>query len=199
MQVFIPFTEHKESVGSLDNSRLIKQALEATQILDVILGVPTLDGKPRTGWVNHPAVIMWKKYPQFLISYLEANILELKRRGIKTTYAEKKLASYIKDEIVIPVWWGDDKVHKSHRYRLLQKPLEEFLKRGSWDKTSVNWYLGLKWDELEEDFLSYEYEWPAECDGSYILQRKATKLSILSKQKIKDLNLDIAMRNIRES
>ena len=62
MQTFLPYKSFKQSAQVLDNKRLGKQRVETLQILN------TLTGKS-TGWVNHPAVKMWRGYEKALCAY----------------------------------------------------------------------------------------------------------------------------------
>jgi hypothetical protein len=176
MQTFVPFDDLARCFSSLDNKRLLKQAIETCQIYD------SISGKTK-GWTNHPAVHAWKYNPGFLREYLKANIVEIQRRNYKCNYALEKLDLWPQLDSSCPAWWGSD-VHFSHRCRLLQKPIEEFLKYQNWDKTTVDWYLDLNWQEANmEDLLHYEYLWPVYINSEqFVLGRKVSKESIKRKQ-----------------
>ena len=139
MQIFIPYPTFDDSVKCLDKRRLQKQNLETTQILDAILNLPTKSGKERKGWLNHPALVMWKNHPGALTDYLERGIVECNSRGIKTDYVQDRLNLYRSlnacQDRTLPIWWGDIKVHNSHKSRLLQKGFEELFKK---QKTAQN-------------------------------------------------------------
>ena len=66
MQTFLPYPDFKQSAACLDYRRLGKQRVEGVQILKAILGEKSLNGKPYKGWLNHPATLMWKPYPDAL-------------------------------------------------------------------------------------------------------------------------------------
>ena len=187
MQVFIPFADFRESAKSLDNTRLNKQILEATQILDIIYNLPTKTGKPRTGFLSHPAVTMWKPYGSALQEYTSQCILEAESRDISVVNYIERMKIYPKHELVMPVWWGDEKIHSSHRARLLQKPFEEWIKRNfDWSKTNIEWYQLMDWEEkLDPDLMDKEYLWPTETEHGYELLVRVSKEGLKNKQKIK--------------
>ena len=62
MQIFLPYKSFKKSAETLDFQRLGKQRVEALQIINIIEGNPRKDGLPYKGWINHPCIIMWRKY-----------------------------------------------------------------------------------------------------------------------------------------
>ena len=66
-----------EYIGyTLDRKRLNKQKVEANQILKASLGLTK-------GWVNHPAVLMWKGYPNALKYYFNEITHACIYRGFK--------------------------------------------------------------------------------------------------------------------
>jgi len=69
MQTFLPYKSFTKSAQVLDYKRLGKQRVEAMQIFNALTGVPTKSGKAYTGWLNHPAVVMWKDYEEALLLY----------------------------------------------------------------------------------------------------------------------------------
>jgi hypothetical protein len=127
MQTFVPYADMHESAVVLDNKRLNKQLLEGRQIYNIIS-----DGRTTGGWVSHPAVKMWRNHDNALYSYLENIMLECEFRGIAT---EKNWSAITKmhdnnwdrgDNIVMPPWWGDERVHESHRNNLYIKDPEYY-------------------------------------------------------------------------
>ena len=127
MQTFVPYTDFSESAASLDNKRLNKQLLEGRQIYQIIV-----ERRMHGGWVNHPAVKMWRNYDNALYSYLDAIKSECNKRTIST---EKNWSAILHlyhrnwdrgNEIVMPPWWGDDRVHLSHRQNLYTKDPEYY-------------------------------------------------------------------------
>jgi hypothetical protein len=176
MQVFMPYADYKKSVQALDKKRLVKQSLEATQLLDIIFNLPTKSGKPRKGWMNHPALIAWKDTPGALIEYLIHNATEMKARGCKTDYVDRKLQEYKKftTSLQNPIWLGDEEIHSSHRFRLLQKGFEEKFnvisyKYGDAEKAdeTIMWYSSFGWEEMKDDeFFMKEYFWPINLTSS---------------------------------
>ena len=127
MQTFVPYTTFTESAAALDSKRLNKQLLEGRQIYNI------LRLKLTTGaWVNHPAVKMWRNYNTALFHYLTAIKNECDFRGIKTdTNWQAILRMRDSDygtgvNLVMPPWWGDERVHLSHRQNLYNKNPEYY-------------------------------------------------------------------------
>jgi hypothetical protein len=159
MQTFLPYatTDFLKIAESLDNKRLNKQALEGWQIL---LTLTSLDpeGNNRTpkGWVNHPAVKMWRGSEAMLYTYILAMTYEWVSRGYKTTIGDKATSTLeVAEERGRvgrrqPVWMLSqdkyDAIASSHRKALLCKDYE--------------WYSQFGWDEDEGVApTSYEYIW----------------------------------------
>jgi len=135
MQTFLPYESFKESAQVLDYRRLGKQRVEALQIFNALTGVPTKSGKAYTGWLNHPAVVMWKGYEEALLLYKNKMIEEWILRGYNNTME----MIGVSDNVSTPNWLGDEKVHASHRSNLLRK--------------DYKFYSQYKW--LEPDNLEY--------------------------------------------
>lgn len=122
MQVFVPVPDIVESLEILDGPRLRKQRVEAKQLIDTILDRPTASGKPRKGWYNHPAAVMFRQYLPCLIYYYNMSLVVNEGRGgVNNKLQPEYLPVNSLDEIVYPHWWGDDEIHKTHRGRLLFK------------------------------------------------------------------------------
>lgn len=110
MQTFLPVPSLGLSVELLDTKRLGKQRVEAYQILRVLQGVTT-------GWRNHPAVLMWKGYESALTHYMNLCIAEWIRRRRNNTMK----ILYTPAKFLLPPWFGDDRLHASHRSNLKRK------------------------------------------------------------------------------
>ena len=163
MQTFVPLTESFEQVASvLDKQRLNKQALEGWQIMMTLLELDP-DGNHRNpkGWVNHPAVKMWRGHEIALHRYIMAMVDEWKRRGYKSTIGDKATATITRAfELGLiepgqgnPSWISDytmfKKVAATHRMALLNKDYE--------------WYSQFGWEEdpgVKPE--TYEYLWPVD-------------------------------------
>jgi hypothetical protein len=162
MQTFVPYADLHESAVVLDNKRLNKQLLEGRQIYNILV-----ENRTKGGWVNHPAVKMWRNYDNALYAYLENVMLECVFRGIST---EKNWSAITQmhegnwgrgSNIVMPPWWGDERVHQSHRNNLYVKDPEyyaEFVHDGRvscCDKCNYFWpthtlYYNLEMEEKVE-------------------------------------------------
>jgi hypothetical protein len=134
MQTFVPYTDIRECAESLDYRRLGKQRVEVLQILRASMKVPGKEGSSwkagQVGWSNHPATKMWKGHLSGLIAYGVAICDEWISRGYKDTCRDKILQCGIPDEMDMPLWWGDEKVHSSHRANLLRKFPEHYAQFG---------------------------------------------------------------------
>lgn len=137
MQTFLPYPNFTASAMCLDRARLGKQRVEALQISRSLLGLTS-------GWSNHPAVRMWRGCEAALDLYRDVMIREWIRRGYQNNMPI--VFSNIRDaeSVVMPPWLGDERVHSSHRSRLLMKDPEWY---GQW-----NW----------SDEPGQEYHWPEE-------------------------------------
>ena len=133
MQTFLPYSNIEKSLKVLDSRRLGKQRVEAYQILNIILNRTN-----KKGWRNHPAVRMWKKYPNALKVYFNSAIKEWISRGYKNNMKLEK----VRGKIVFPDWFGNKKFHSSHKGNLLRK-----------DKL---FYSTFRWKESPE----LSYVWP---------------------------------------
>jgi hypothetical protein len=161
MQTFVPLTTSFEDIAKvLDNKRLNKQALEGWQILMTLLELdPQGNHRIPKGWVNHPAVRMWKGHEMALYRYIDAMVVEWKRRGYKSTIGDKAKATIMRalelgllsDVSTNPGWLSNPQTFKdvaaSHRLALLSKDYE--------------WYSQFGWKEdLGYRKETYEYVWP---------------------------------------
>jgi hypothetical protein len=145
MQTFVPIsTSFAASLAVLDYKRLGKQRVEALTIYNTIR-----KNDPR-GWGSHPIVRMWKDNQFALLVYGLTACNEWKKRG----YVDNIHASFI-DALVnhpyeiehfnntgqysLPWWWGDDRVHSSHRASLLMKD-RAYYKQFGWHETPKSDY-----------------------------------------------------------
>jgi hypothetical protein len=138
MQTFLPYSDFKKSLESLDNKRLGKQRVEAYQIISAITGRTRKDGKPYKGWVSHPCSIMWKPYVNALRQYYNDSIDVWKSRGFKNTM-EYEL---IEGEFILPHWLGCEELHSSHKANLLRKDYDYYSKHG-WNDNPEDPYVWL--------------------------------------------------------
>jgi hypothetical protein len=144
---------------TLDNKRLHKQALEGWQIMLVLLELDP-DGNHREprGWVNHPAVKMWRGSEHELLMYVLSMVTEWRHRGYKSTLNEKALHTFARGVAIgktssknpVPKWMRDpvkfEAIASSHRKALLAKNYE--------------WYSQFGWaEDTGSAPASYEYIW----------------------------------------
>jgi hypothetical protein len=117
VQTFLPYSDFYKSGYALDPRRLGKQRVETLQILNSLF--------ENKGWVNHPAVKMWRGYEQLLAVYgLTMCIIWVDKYGFKDT-CYSKIGKYITStnifDIPCPPWLGDEEFHESHRSNLMRK------------------------------------------------------------------------------
>mgnify|MGYP001228587229 CR=1 FL=1 len=137
MQTFLPLPDLRASAQALDYKRLGKQRVEAKQIHDIVSGKRTSGG-----WVNHPAVTMWRDYPDALAMYHNAVIAEWVARGYKNNMPYLPIPN---GEIIMPRWFDNDAFHSAHRRMLLYK--------------NPTFYSEYGWPETN-DGIKGEYIWP---------------------------------------
>ncbi len=122
MQTFVPYPDVTLSAACLDRQRLGKQRVEVLQILNALAN--------GGGWEHHPAVQMWRGHERALAWYGIGICREWRSRGYQDTCAVK-IADLVCEndwpaERGWPGWWGDARVHASHRSNLLRKDLKHY-------------------------------------------------------------------------
>lgn len=164
MQTFVPETTSFKAIAKvLDRQRLNKQALEGWQVLMTLLELdPQGNHRVPKGWVNHPAVKMWRGYEPALNQYIQQMVIEWKERGYKSTIGDKAQATMLRAQelgrvdlttMVFPEWMQDadfySELASSHRTALLNKDYE--------------WYSQFDWPEdsgVRPE--TYDYIWPVQ-------------------------------------
>ena len=134
MQTFLPYRDFSKTAKCLDYRRLGKQRVEVLQILKAL-------NNESGGWINHPAVKMWRGYESALVEYGIEICREWKRRGYKDT-CMGKIKSYRNGKVKYPSWLGGYKFHNSHKSNLTRKFPEHY---------------GKLWPNVSDDL---EYVWP---------------------------------------
>lgn len=130
MQTFLPYSDFEKSISCLDSKRLGKQRVEAYQILEIVSG-----NRTSGGFVNHPIVHMWKGYSRALSYYMNICISKWIERGFRNNMKIIRLESR---NIEFPDWFGDERLHSSHRANLLRKDYEFYSKYG-WEENDMNY------------------------------------------------------------
>ena len=131
MQTFLPYPDFEKSIRILDSSRRNKQAVESSQLITVLDSsykkfFPHRNQNPNSkGWINHPAVKLWKGYLDALILYYNINLeICIEEYGVKF---EKLVPLPMKNRIAcLPPWFGWELFHLSHRSNLLSKKPEYY-------------------------------------------------------------------------
>ena len=113
MQTFLPYPNFLDSAYVLDRQRLGKQRVEVKQILNA------LDGNSK-GWVNHPAVQMWRGYEPALAFYGAVICSMWLERGYKDSLLPF-FGERMTDDFEMPPWLGNEDFHLSHQSNLVRK------------------------------------------------------------------------------
>lgn len=143
MQTFLPYSDFDKSAKCLDYRRLGKMRIEARQVLDIITGRAEPNKNGKVAWEHHPAVSMWRGYPEALAAYMNACIREWKKRG----YVNNMELIEVQPNYKKPPWIGSRKFHRSHKEALLFKAPEYYKK--------FRWKVEAK----------YDYVWPTGKKG----------------------------------
>lgn len=138
MQTFLPFVSFRGSAEVLDNKRLGKQRVETMQIMQVLCGVKLdSDGEPirhePKGWVNHPAVRMWRGHESELMRYQFAVVDEWLSRGFADTCHGKTARIFMERPDLprigpTPPWLLDRDFRRSHQSNLVRKDPDHYRK-----------------------------------------------------------------------
>lgn len=138
MQTFLPYEDFEKTARCLDYRRLGKQRVETMQIMNALSGLSS-------GWVNHPATLMWEGHELTLLKYQEAIIDEWIERGYADNVCLQKTLlafDHLNGPFSDPWWLGREEFHDSHKSNLLKKDFE--------------WYSQFGWSVDD----SLEYWWP---------------------------------------
>lgn len=120
VQTFLPYPDFHLSAQVLDPLRLGKQRVEAMQVLNAL-------GRTTGGWLNHPAVRMWRGYEDALVLYALAMCDTWRALGRADTVREQMLERCPGGEppavsrVAFPTWLGDEAFHRSHQSNLVRK------------------------------------------------------------------------------
>lgn len=130
MQTFLPYPNFKQSLKCLDRSRLGKQRSECLIMINALRGASK-------GWVNHPATRMWAGYEEALMVYHNMCIDEWESRGYVNN-----MEKFIVDPraVKMPHWWGDTRLHSSHRAALMFKAPDHYNKFGWTEEAELNYF-----------------------------------------------------------
>ena len=126
MQVFVPYPSPIDVAKCMDRRRLLKQILEADQILDAISG-------QSNAWKNHPVTKMYFKHGLWLVTYRQC--LHLYFHG------NVKTAEYFSQDAddIRPPFLTDDFCDQ-HKRRLYTKAPEFYPQFAEYGTSEENWY-----------------------------------------------------------
>lgn len=122
--IFLPYADFKRSLECLDDKRVGKQRVEASQIINTIIKMKS-NPDMKMGWKNHPALQSWKDNLNALVDYYNKSLEEFASRGFKNI---KLQPMEIKGDIVYPWWLGYSQIHLSHQASLIRKKPDYYIK-----------------------------------------------------------------------
>lgn len=132
LNIFIPYPIFTAIFKCLDWRRLGKQRVEAFQVLNIT---------DKLGFSHHPILDMWRGYEDVLKVYFNNCVIEWVRRGYNNNMAFE-YRDNPGSPLIPPPWWGNERIHASHRSNLLRKDPE--------------WYSRFGWKEPD----NLPYIWP---------------------------------------
>lgn len=131
MQTFLPLAD-LECIKLLDPKRLGNQVYNEAAII--------IKGE---SWLHHPASKMWRGYEVALAQYCLYGLEALESRGKIYWEWIDFYSNYLNSgDLILPPWFGDERIHSSHRAALLYK--------------DFNYYKQFEWKEKPE----MRYYWP---------------------------------------
>lgn len=140
MQTFLPYSDFYKSSQALDRLRLGKQRIETWQLYLSLTN-------PSYGWKNHPASKMWKGYEIALLHYGVANCETWISRGYNDSLLPRfknALENHAGVPYEFPWWLGNEKLHSSHRSRLLAKKPDWYSQFGWTEPTNIPYWWPVK-------------------------------------------------------
>jgi len=146
MQTFLPVKSFVRSMEFLDVSRLGKQRIEATQILEILLQQNFFTKENQSaapfqknygGFNRHPAVMMWVGHEQWLALYQNCCIGEWESRGYRNSIVRVPYDTKLQPP---PPWLGYEPFHLSHRSNLLRKFPAHYRKFWPYDPSDLPYY-----------------------------------------------------------
>ena len=159
--VWVPYPNFRLSVHVLDSQRLGVQIGQCLHILRMLAGHRE-GGKDR----YHATTMAWSQHPEALCMYTEFAIDEVNLRGHKFEHPSPRSPEGLKvyglpkewksDNPIIPEWIGIERIHASHRSRLLKK--------------DFGWYSQFAWTETP----MVNVQWPGKMPrvGDYVVNEK---------------------------
>lgn len=133
MQTFLPYNNFSKSADILDKRRCWQQVRESHLIYRTVIG-------ESEGWKNHPAVRMWAPYDRALALYYNMFFQTCKEKWQIKIRAYTPLFLLSGENVVLPNWLGDERLHASHRSNLLRKNYEYYSQFNWTENTDLPYY-----------------------------------------------------------
>lgn len=123
MITWLPYPDFLESIGALEMSDLNHQRADVIKILDVI----HQNGSRWSGWVDHPAVSMWRGHEVTLCEYGLLCCEETSARGATNGNHKGKIEIHMdwatsgRYTLEKPSWFGEPTFHIAHQSNLIRR------------------------------------------------------------------------------
>lgn len=131
MITFLPYEAFVDSAKVLDRLRLGKQRLETLWLLKQLNDL---------AYRNYPLVKMWRNHTNLLVQYGCTICLEWMDRGYTDNLYDEIKSFETKIVETKPSWLGDERLHASHRGRLLAKNPAYYVKFGWTDSPRADYF-----------------------------------------------------------
>lgn len=128
---FIVVSDFEENARLLSTEHIVKQRVEAKQILDAL--------QRGTGWKHHPITRAWAGFEDCLKYYYNCIVHEFIRRGGNNT-----MPYFDIPKVILRPWWTSwNPLHQSHRAMLIRK--NPYFYRTQFTVESKYWGYGYIW------------------------------------------------------
>jgi len=155
MITFLVWEDYAENARILDNRRLGKQRVEASQIIRILERLQSGEKKGEIPWSKHPIIKCWEGYLPSLKQYYNAVVSEWVRRGFRNNMPLYPL----EDCASKPPWVFNEKVCYAMYAQLILKDFAQYNPSHLKDKVSTPLYTFLT--ALPKEYLSFGYIWPS--------------------------------------
>lgn len=164
MITLLPYADFVKSARCLDNAHLILQIKDVNEILDLLNG-ELQDSDPR---FSHKSVQMWRGHEFQLAEYGITLCTELKLRDVpevfikdlgmyqrRIEWQQQMVTSGTNYTVDMPYWFGDSKIHLSHRSYLMRYDVDHY---GLYFNTDTPLDLPIVWPQILTPMQSEEVE-----------------------------------------
>jgi hypothetical protein len=115
MNILVPLDDLSDSVAVLSDKDLRKQISDNKKILAEL---DELDTDSELEVNSEPVLAMWRGHGDAIRHYHNFCVYFARKRGLNTRAKSLTIKNF---SYSMPWWWGNDRVHGSHRSSLLKK------------------------------------------------------------------------------